>query len=194
MTKYAKDSYCVDASEVLRHFHVDERKGLSPSQVDTAARLHGKNEIPPPPSTSLLKLIIAQFEDLLVLILLAAAVISFVLALFEDDGDDRWTAFVEPAVILIILVANAAVGVFQETNAAKAIEKLKQSEAREANVLRDGHTKTIHSVDVVPGGRTAQHTSPDSRHSEHSHNANIYLCSLFVAAHADADAVLCLQT
>ena len=141
MSKYAKDSYCADASEVLRHYHVDARKGLSPQQVDAATHLYGKNEIPPPPSASLLKLIAEQFEDLLVLILLAAAVISFILALFEDSGDDRWTAFVEPAVILIILVANAAVGVFQETNAAKAIEKLKQSEAREANVLRDGHTK-----------------------------------------------------
>ena len=170
MSKYAKDSYCAEASEVLRHFHVDSRTGLSPEQVEAASRLHGKNEIPPPPGASLLKLIVEQFEDLLVLILLAAAVISFVLALFEDSGDDRWTAFVEPAVILIILVANAAVGVFQETNAAKAIEKLKQSEAREANVLRDGHTKTIHSVDVVPGGR------PTHTHSTHR-IARVYIAA-----------------
>ena len=170
MSKYAKDSYCVDANEVLRHYHVDERKGLSPSQVAGATNLYGKNEIPAPPGASLLKLIVEQFEDLLVLILLAAAVISFVLALFEDSGDDRWTAFVEPAVILIILIANAAVGVFQETNAANAIEKLKQSEAREANVLRDGNTKTIHSIDVVPGGHTA--TQPLTHSLLHYHNIN----------------------
>ena len=151
---YAKNSHCHDAAEILRHFGVSPAQGLSPSQVDAALRLHGRNEIPVPPGASLWKLILEQFQDLLVLILLAAAVISFVLALFEESGDDRWTAFVEPAVILIILIANAAVGVIQENNAAKAIEKLKQSEAREANVVRDGHTKTIHSVDVVPGGQT----------------------------------------
>ena len=147
----SKDAHSRDASAVLAHFSVSPTVGLTPAQVDSALRLHGRNEIPIPPTTSLWKLILEQFEDLLVLILLAAAVISFVLALFEDSSDDRWTAFVEPAVILIILVANAAVGVVQETNAAQAIEKLKQSEAREANVVRDGHTKTIHSVDVVPG-------------------------------------------
>jgi len=139
-----------EVASVLGFFRVNERSGLTEDQVQANRRLYGRNELPPPPSTSLFKLVIEQFSDLLVLILLGAAVISFVLALFED-AEDRMTAFVEPAVILTILIANAIVGVVQETNAEKAIEKLKESEARDANVIRDGHTSTIHSSELVPG-------------------------------------------
>lgn len=128
--------------EILQYYSVDPARGLSTDLAAKHAELYGKNgtspcrtivgydihvkppsELPEEPPTPLWELILEQFQDQLVLILLASAVISFVLALFEEsDGASWWSAFVEPVVILLILVANATVGVIQETNAEKAIE------------------------------------------------------------------------
>merc|ERR1712045_658290 len=84
---------------------------------------------------TLWQLVLEQFDDLLVKLLLLAAVISFVLAFFEED-DDSITAFVEPFVILLILIANACVGVWQERDAESAIEALKEYEPETGKVVR----------------------------------------------------------
>ena len=70
------------------------------------------SELPAEEGKTIWQLVLEQFDDLLVKILLLAAIISFVLAFFED-GDESITAFVEPFVILLILIANAVVGVWQ---------------------------------------------------------------------------------
>uniref|UniRef100_A0A665X008 Calcium-transporting ATPase n=1 Tax=Echeneis naucrates TaxID=173247 RepID=A0A665X008_ECHNA len=109
-------------------------------------------ELPAEEGKSIWELIIEQFEDLLVRILLLAACISFVLAWFEE-GEETVTAFVEPFVILLILIANAVVGVWQERNAESAIEALKEYEPEMGKVYRSDRksVQRIKAREIVPG-------------------------------------------
>ncbi|KAF8844918.1 calcium ATPase [Paxillus ammoniavirescens] len=144
--------WTLEPHKILEHFGADPSRGLTADQAAKHAELYGRNELPEDPSTPLWKLVLEQFKDQLVLILLASAVISFVLAFLEDSEDSSpFGAFVEPAVIILILIANATVGVIQETNAEKAIDALKEYSPDEANVLRSSQLARIHSSEIVPG-------------------------------------------
>ncbi|PGH29276.1 calcium-translocating P-type ATPase, SERCA-type [[Emmonsia] crescens] len=142
-------SYLSSTEDVLAHFNVTEEAGLSSQQVVIARQAYGSNSLPEDPPTPLWKLVLEQFKDQLVLILLGSAVVSFVLALFE--GGDDWTAFVDPVVILSILILNAIVGVSQESSAEKAIAALQEYSANEATVIRDGQVQRVKAEELVPG-------------------------------------------
>uniref|UniRef100_A0A8C7QSG7 Calcium-transporting ATPase n=1 Tax=Oncorhynchus mykiss TaxID=8022 RepID=A0A8C7QSG7_ONCMY len=132
--------------EVLGYFCVNESTGLSCEQLRKSKERWGPN------GKSLWELILEQFEDLLVRILLLAACISFTLAWFEE-GEGTITAFVEPFVILLILIANAIVGVWQERNAENAIEALKEYEPEMGKVYRQDRksVQRVRAKDLVPG-------------------------------------------
>uniref|UniRef100_A0A8C1DQJ2 Calcium-transporting ATPase n=1 Tax=Cyprinus carpio carpio TaxID=630221 RepID=A0A8C1DQJ2_CYPCA len=147
-----EDAHTKTPAECLAHFTVSETTGLSPDQVKKNLAKYGYNELPAEEGKSIWELIIEQFEDLLVRILLLAACISFVLAWFEE-GEETVTAFVEPFVILLILIANAVVGVWQERNAESAIEALKEYEPEMGKVYRSDRksVQMIKAREIVPG-------------------------------------------
>ncbi|KAF2795625.1 calcium ATPase [Melanomma pulvis-pyrius CBS 109.77] len=144
-----ENAYTKTPGDALKHFQVTEQQGLSEPQVKSLREKHGRNAIPEDPPTPIWELILEQFKDQLVIILLGSAAVSFVLALFEDG--EGWTAFVDPAVILTILILNAVVGVSQETSAEKAIAALQEYSANEAKVIRNGTLKRVKADELVPG-------------------------------------------
>ncbi|XP_036379139.1 sarcoplasmic/endoplasmic reticulum calcium ATPase 1 isoform X1 [Megalops cyprinoides] len=147
-----ENAHTKSASEVLENFNVNENTGLTLEQVKSNLEKYGPNELPAEEGKSLWELVVEQFEDLLVRILLLAACVSFVLALFEE-GEETTTAFVEPIVILLILIANAVIGVWQERNAENAIEALKEYEPEMGKVFRMNRkaVQRIKARDIVPG-------------------------------------------
>mmetsp|Transcript_35412 Transcript_35412/g.67767 ORF Transcript_35412/g.67767 Transcript_35412/m.67767 type:complete len:1022 (+) Transcript_35412:120-3185(+) len=147
-TGVMEDAYMRSPEECLRHLQCDATTGLSDEEALSRQLKFGRNEMPPDEGVPFWKLVLKQFDDLLVKILIASAVISFLLAVFDGESG---AAFVEPLVIVLILVANATVGVVTETNAEKAIEELKTLQADLATVLRGGRLKVVPASELVPG-------------------------------------------
>jgi len=88
-----------------------------------------------------------QFKDAMILILIAAAIISFVVVCVEQN----WGELFEPALIVLIVILNAVMGVYQEGKAEKALDALKNMSAPHARVIRDGEEKIIDASELVPG-------------------------------------------
>ncbi|KAL9416078.1 hypothetical protein AB3S75_039302 [Citrus x aurantiifolia] len=143
-----------DVKECVDKYGVNPDIGLSAGEVEKRREVYGYNELEKHEGTSIFQLILEQFNDTLVRILLVAAVVSFVLAWYdgEEGGEMEITAFVEPLVIFLILIVNAIVGIWQESNAEKALEALKEIQSEQATVTRDGKKiPSLPAKELVPG-------------------------------------------
>ncbi|KAM7496649.1 hypothetical protein LguiA_021063 [Lonicera macranthoides] len=147
-------AWAKDVRECEEKFQVIREYGLSGEEVEKQRQIYGWNELEKHEGQSIFRLVLDQFNDTLVRILLVAAVVSFVLAWCDGDegGEMEITAFVEPLVIFLILIVNAIVGVWQESNAEKALEALKEIQSAQATVIRNGQKcSNLPAKELVPG-------------------------------------------
>jgi len=136
------------AGECLDGARVSPEIGLSSSRVEALRREHGHNALAAEPAVPLWRLFLAQFGDRLVQILLGVAAVSYGLARLEGEAN----GWVEPAVILGILLLNALVGVWQEASAADALDALQRLQPETARCLRDGRWEhELAAAELVPG-------------------------------------------
>ncbi|XP_057534395.1 calcium-transporting ATPase 4, endoplasmic reticulum-type-like [Amaranthus tricolor] len=143
-----------DVKECEEKYGVNRDFGLSSEEYEKRLQVYGLNELEQHEGPSIWKLVLDQFNDTLVRILLCAAVVSFALAWMDGDegGEMGITAFVEPLVIFLILIVNAIVGVWQENNAEKALEALKEIQSETASVIRNGKkVPSLPAKELVPG-------------------------------------------
>ncbi len=138
--------YAQSGEEVLSSLKVNE-EGLSEEEVSARRAQFGENKLKEKKKKSLVRRFFEQFLDVMILILIAAAVVSFVIACLGDDPME----FIEPALILFIVIMNAVMGVLQESRAEKALEALKNMSAPHARVVRGGEEKFVDASSLVPG-------------------------------------------
>ena len=139
--------YSEKMGHVVQQLGADEVQGLSAQEAAKRLDQYGPNALKGKRKKSLLVRFLGQFADPMIIILLIAAAISFFVALNGHDSKE----FFEPLLILLIVVANAIMGVSQESKAEKALEALKEMSAPHARVVRGGAESVIDSANVVPG-------------------------------------------
>lgn len=135
-----KAFYSQPDSEVLQEMGTTP-EGLSSTEAKERLSQYGPNELDEGKKKTMFQKFIEQFKDLMILVLLVAAVISAVVS----------HEIVDSIIILAVVIINAIMGVVQEAKAEEAIESLREMSTPNANVLRDGHTVTVKSDELVPG-------------------------------------------
>ncbi len=133
--------------EVLSSYNTDKTNGLSTEQINKLQQQYGENKLREKKKKTTFQRFLEQFKDAMILILIAAAIVSFTLACIEGNPKE----FFEPALILLIVILNAIMGVVQENKAEKALDALKNMSAPHARVIRNGKEEIIDAKDLVPG-------------------------------------------
>ncbi|CAN5355316.1 cation-transporting P-type ATPase [soil metagenome] len=112
------------------------------SEVEAARRLSafGSNRLPHVKGRGAVVRLLAQFNNVLIYVLAAAAATSIALG--------HW---VDAAVVLGVVVANAILGFIQEGRAERALDAIRAMIDPSASVLRDGHRRSVAAEAIVQG-------------------------------------------
>ena len=116
-------------------------------QISSKKEKFGPNKLREKKKKSTVQRFLDQFKDVMILILIAAAIVSFVVICMEQN----WGELFEPALIVLIVIVNAIMGVMQESKAEKALDALKNMSAPHARVIRNGKEMVIDASELVPG-------------------------------------------
>ena len=136
--------YLSSAEEVLQEQN-SSPEGLSSQEAAKRLEQYGPNKLKEGKKVSLLRRFLEELADPMIIILLVAAAVSGVTAFIEGES------FADVIIILIVVIINAVLGVFQESKAEAAIAALQEIAAATSKVMRDGKMVILKSEDLVPG-------------------------------------------
>ena len=139
ISNHEHDWHTLKTEEVLEHFEVQDN-GLSEEQVKRRLEHYGPNQLKEAPRPTFWQMLWDQLNNFVVILLIVASVISALL------GD-----YVEAAAIMAIVVLNAVLGIVQERRAEEALAALKKLASPDAQVMRNGHRRSVPSYELVPG-------------------------------------------
>ena len=114
--------YSDKLDDVVRELNTDLAQGLSDSEAAVRLQEHGSNRLNEKKPRSFLQRFLDQMKDVMIIILLIAALISLGLSIYNfiQGAEADW---IEPIVIVLIVIVNGLLGVIQESAAQLAAFK-----------------------------------------------------------------------
>ncbi|EEW52728.1 plasma-membrane proton-efflux P-type ATPase [Limosilactobacillus antri] len=128
-----------DLTEVIKQLKVDPKTGLSAAEVSKRREKYGANELTTKEKSFASQVLHAFMGPISYMIELAAIVSAII---------GHWDDFI---IILVLLLFNVTIEVWQNHKASSALAALKKGLAPQAIVLRDGKFQNIPARELVPG-------------------------------------------
>ncbi|MGM0517134.1 MAG: cation-transporting P-type ATPase [Pseudomonadota bacterium] len=138
-SRSAGDWHSQQTDAVLEAFD-SHSKGLASDAVEARLAEHGPNRLPEAARPGAWRRLLRQFHNILIYVLMGSAAITALMA--------HW---VDTAVIVAVVVANAVIGFIQEGRAEQAMAAIRKMLALKAGVIRDGRRQAVAAEDLVPG-------------------------------------------
>ena len=137
--------YLTSKDEVVKSLN-SSYEGLSAAEAKKRLEKNGPNKLREGKKDSLFKKFLEELSDPMLIILMVAAVLS--VGTSALSGEIEWA---DAIIILIVVLINAVLGVYQESKAEKAIEALQKMSQAKSKVKRDGKILTVPSEELVVG-------------------------------------------
>ena len=131
--------------DVEKELNTSIQNGLSTEEVKKRQEKYGDNALKAKKKKSLFQKFLAQFKDFSIIILIIAAIVSGIVGISNGEG------VTDTIIILIVVIANAIIGVTQEAKAEKSLEALQKLTDHASKVVRDGQITVIPAKELVPG-------------------------------------------
>ncbi|MDR0934759.1 MAG: calcium-translocating P-type ATPase, PMCA-type [Erysipelotrichaceae bacterium] len=130
---------------------VDLHNGLSKDEASSRLLKHGLNKLDEKKKKPLILVFFSQFNNPMIYILLASALISVCVSLYSVISGSGEADWIDPIIIMAVVILNSVIGTVQESKAEKSLEALKKLSSPLTIVKRGGVIETIKAEEVVVG-------------------------------------------
>jgi Ca2+-transporting ATPase len=134
------DWYRVSPEDTATRLDVDPATGLTSRQAADLLQRDGRNALPVEAATAAWKRLLAQYRSYMQIILVGAAIVSLAI--------QEWST---GALLVLITLVNAVVGLRQEGKAESAMNALQAMVKATARVRRDGTESQVDAEELVVG-------------------------------------------